>query len=115
MDINYDAIRYARHWRYLHITAPNDEPGTAERVEWIAFPTPKDRADYIEGIRASNGHIDILSEEEIAVAIKVKSRQDLWKYFVLDDPQIRQEFLQNRYIGFYGKSEPDARAPDRPE
>ena len=111
MDIDYDAIRYARNWRYGRLVAPHDKEGDAERVDWLAFPTAEDRAKYIDDVRHNDGHLDILSEQEIAVAIGLKSRQELWQYFELHDPDGVSEFLLNRYCGMYGKADPRAKAP----
>ena len=38
MDINYDAVRYGRDWRYGTLQAPYEEVGSLERVYWLAFP-----------------------------------------------------------------------------
>ena len=111
MDIDYDAIRYARDWRYGRMIAPHDEEGYVERVNWLAFPTSEDRAKYIEDMRENGLHIDILSEQEIAVAIGVKSREQLWDYFALQDPDFVLKFQQERCLAFYGKADPRAQAP----
>ena len=113
MDIDYDAIRYARDWRYGRMTAPGDKEGNVERVWWWAFPTSEDRAEYIEDLHQNGWHIDILSEQEIAVAIGVKSREALWEYFDLYDPNFVRTFLQERRLGIYGKADPRAQAPSR--
>lgn len=111
MDFDRDAVRYARNWRYGGITAPMDEPGTVVQVVWMAFPTPSDRASYLEDQAAAGWHVDILSEQEIAVAIGVPSREKLWEYFCFDDPDIVGKFLEDRHLGWYGKSDPRAKAP----
>ena len=112
MDIDYDAIRYARDWRYGHLTTPRED-GDLERVWWYAFPTADDRTKHASEVRHYGGHIDLLSEEEIAVAIGVKSRQELWEYFELHNPDIVFTFLGDRSFGIYGKADPQAKAPSR--
>ena len=113
MTIDYDSMRYARDWRYGRLTAPHDQEGDADRVWWLAFPTADDRAKYIDDVRLNDGHIDILSEQEIAVAIGVASREELWDYFELHDPEFKRMLLQDRHIGIYGKADPRAKAPSR--
>jgi hypothetical protein len=113
MTIDYDSIRYARDWRYGQLIAPHDRVGDLESVWWLAFPTAEDRAKYIEDVRFNQGHIDILSEQEIAVAIGANSREELWEYFELHDPEFERMFLHDRRVEIYGKADPRAQAPSR--
>ena len=111
LGIDVDTIRYARDWRYGRMLAPGDVEGNAESVWWYAFPTPEDRAEHARGKSRSGGHLDFLSEREIAVAIELGSREELWDYFAFADPEVRKSFLEDRVFGWYGKSDPRAKAP----
>ena len=57
--------------------------------------------------------MDFLSEREMACSVGVTSRQKLWDYFDLSDPDTVSGFLSDGWIGIYGKSDPLARASDR--
>ena len=110
-SIDFDAIRYARDWRYGHMKAPRDVEGDVERVSWMAYLTWEDRARYAEDFRLSGGHLEFLSEREIAVAIEVSSREALWDYFDFSNPEVVEIFLRNRSWGIYGKADPRRKAP----
>ena len=115
MEINCDDVRYGRNWRYGTIQAPNEDLGSVESVVWLAFPSSQHRAQYAADLKASGDRMDFLSEQEMAIAIGVKSRQDLWDYFDLTDAEMASEFIRESRIGIYGKSDPMAKAPNREE
>lgn len=48
---DHDAIRYARDWRFGKLATPPERDGYVEPVEWLAFLTPQDRAEYVDGMR----------------------------------------------------------------
>ena len=111
MTINYDHIRYGRDSRYGILRAPNEEEGSVKSVWWLAFPTAEDRTKYAGDLKSSGDHMDFLSEREIACAIGVKSRKELWDYFDFTDPEVATSFLKDRRMGIYGKADPLAKAP----
>ena len=111
MDINYDDVRYGRDWRYGTLQAPYEEVGSLERVYWLAFPTSKDRAKYAADLKFRGDHMDFLSEREIAHAIGVESREALWEYFGLTDPEMAASLVMDGWLGIYGKADPMEKAP----
>ena len=110
MTLNYDDIRYGRDWRYGSFQAPWEDEGSLSDVWWLAFPTPKHREQYVGDLKLNGDHMDFLSEKEIAFAIGVKSRQELWEYFDFADPRVVADFLRDGWRGIYGKTDPLDRA-----
>ena len=111
MEINYDDVRYGRDWCYGALQAPHEEAGSLERVCWLAFHTSKDRAKYAADLKFRGDHMDFLSEREIAHAIGVKSREALWEYFGLTDPEMVVSLVRDGWTGTYGKADPVEKAP----